>query len=276
MKTIVVATDFSSNADHALQYAGALASFMNARIILFNAFQLPVHASNTLLPAESFVELLKDNQERLENIALQVSDKFGVTVDVQTKMSDVSNALEEIVMGAQADLVVMGMHTSDWSDRLFGNTTTSVIRDAKYPVLVVPNNASFTGIERILYAFDSNCLQKGTQLQVVKDIARSFKAEVQVFHVETAHRAKEYTLKEPVDANTKAALNDVAHTYREIEETGVVEGIEKGIKELGANLLVMVPHKLSFWKNVVRLSTTRTVVLKSQIPLLVVPNTCRG
>jgi nucleotide-binding universal stress UspA family protein len=274
MKTIVVATDFSPNADNALQYAGALAAYMNARIILFNAYQLPVHASNTLLPAASFVDLLEDNKERLEEIGLQVSSQFGITVEVQTKMAVVSEALEEVVTKEKADLVVMGMHTSDWGDRLFGNTTTSVIKDAKYPVLVLPNNATFTGIEKILYAFDSTCLQMGNKLNVVKDIASSFKAEVQVFHVETSHRSTAYSLKDPINSNVEAALGEVAHSYKEIEEAGVVEGIEKGIKELGADLLVMVPQKLNFWKSVVRLSTTRAVVLRTQIPLLVVPNTC--
>lgn len=274
MKTIVVATDFSSNADNALQYAGALAAYMGARIILFNAYQLPVHASNTLLPAASFVSLLEDNKERLEGIAFEVSSKFGIKVDVQTKMAVVSEALEEVVVKEKADLVVMGMHTNDWGDHLFGNTTTSVIKEAKYPVLVVPNNAIYNGIERILYAFDSHCLQMGNKLNVVKDLARSFKAEVQVFHVETSSKQAAYTLKEPVNNKVESALSDVAHSYKEIEEEGVVEGIEKGIDELGANLLVMVPQKLNFWKSVVRLSTTRAVVLRTQIPLLVVPNTC--
>jgi nucleotide-binding universal stress UspA family protein len=274
MKTIVVATDFSSNAEHAIQYACALAAYMKARIILFNAYQLPVHASNTLLPADSFVGLLEGNKDRLEEIALQLSSTYGINVEAQTEMAVVSEALEEIVRKEKADLVVMGMHTSDWGDQLFGNTTTSVIRDAKYPVLVIPNNASFSGIEKILYAFDFTCLQMGNKLDVVKDIAKSFKAEVQVFHVETSHTSTAYALKEPVNAHLKTALGDVTHSYKEIEEVGIIEGIEKGIKDFGANLLVMVPQKLNFWKSVVRLSTTRAVVLRTQIPLLVVPNTC--
>jgi nucleotide-binding universal stress UspA family protein len=273
MKTIVVATDFSENAYNALQYAGALAAYTKAKIILFNAYQLPVHASNTLLPAASVLELIKNNKRRLEDIACEVSGQFGVPVTVQTKMAIVSEALEEIVKQEKADLVVIGIHASDWSDRLFGNTTTSIIRDAKYPVLVVPDNTSFNGIERILYAFDANCLDMGNKLQVMKDIARSFRAEVQVYHVKTSKKQPAYAQNEPVNPNVEDALTEVEHYYKETEEEGAIKGIEKGILEYGANLLVMVPHKLSFWRSLANLSTTRAVVLRTSIPLLVVPNT---
>lgn len=273
MKTIVVATDFSDNANNALQYAAALASYTKARIILFNAYQLPVHASNTLLPAASVLELIKSNKRRLEDIASEITGLYEVSIKVHTNMANVSEALDEIVEMEKADLVVIGIHASDWSDHLFGNTTTSIIRNAKYPVLVVPDNVTFNGIERILYAFDANCLTMGNKLKVVKDIASNFKAEVQVFHVDTSKRKTANAQKELTNPSVEGVLPDVEYSYKETEAEGVVKGIENGILEYGANLLVMVPHKLSFWRSLANASVTRALVLRTNIPLLVVPNT---
>lgn len=273
MKTIVVATDFSDNANNALQYAAALASYTKARITLFNAYQLPVHASNTLLPAASVLELIKNNKKRLEDIASEITGQYGVSVTVYTKMANVSEALDEVVERENADLVVIGIHASDWSDHLFGNTTTSIIRNAKYPVLVVPDNVTFNGIKRILYAFDANSLTMGNKLQVVKDIASDFKAEVQVFHVDTPKSQPVYAQKGVATTGMKEILSDVECSYKETEAEGVVKGIVNGIIEYGANLLVMVPHKLSFWRSLANSSVTRALVLRTNIPLLVVPNT---
>jgi nucleotide-binding universal stress UspA family protein len=58
MITILVATDFSTIADNAVEYAAALAKQFHAKLILYNAFMIPVHAANSLINAASFQSLL--------------------------------------------------------------------------------------------------------------------------------------------------------------------------------------------------------------------------
>ena len=49
MKTILVPTDFSDNANRALDYACNLALQLKAKIILMNAFQSPASTSNVMI-----------------------------------------------------------------------------------------------------------------------------------------------------------------------------------------------------------------------------------
>lgn len=46
MKTIIAATDFSDSAANAVQFAAAIAAQTHSRLVLFNAFQLSVHATD--------------------------------------------------------------------------------------------------------------------------------------------------------------------------------------------------------------------------------------
>lgn len=274
MKTIIVATDFSENANNALQYAGALAAYANASVVLFNAFQIPVHASNARISAAGVNELLNLSKVQLEKLALEASQKFGIKVDVKIKLEDLSEGLDALVTGVKADLVVMGMHANDWSDRLFGNTTTAIIRSANYPLLVVPPDAVFTEVKKILYAFDSSRLTSPATLSFLSAFASRFKAEVQVFHVVKPKRsmATEIESEKKVCPEIEAALGNVTHSYKDVVEPIVIQGIEKGVKESGADLLVMVPHKLNMWESLLNQSTTRSMCLRTNIPLLILPN----
>lgn len=65
MLTILVTTDFSPVAENAVAYAASLAKQFNAKIILFNAFKLSVHASNARISAAGMSELFSKNLTRL-------------------------------------------------------------------------------------------------------------------------------------------------------------------------------------------------------------------
>jgi nucleotide-binding universal stress UspA family protein len=67
-------------------------------------------------------------------------------------------------------------------------------------------------------------------------------------------------------------LSGVQHQYTFLMEDDVVAGIARGIREDGANLLVMVPRRHGFWDIVFNRSTTRKIAYQAPVPLLVLPN----
>ena len=274
MKTYIVATDFSENAGNALHYAGALAAFTNASIILYNAYTVPVHAATGLVSATGVEELLEANNENLSKLAEPISLQYGVKITTTSKLGEIVYTIDELVAHTKADLVIMGMHEQKWSDRVFGNHTTAVIRKANYPVLVIPPEATFSGCKKILYAFDGNKEFSPGSLSVLSDVVARFNAEIQVFHVVTPNtETRENKLEETkMYADSDQAFKDITYDFKQVEEAGVINGIEKEINEFGADLLVMVPHKLNVWESLLNQSTTRSMCLRTHIPLLVLPN----
>ncbi|MFT4152742.1 universal stress protein [Parafilimonas sp.] len=51
MKTIIAATDYSKEADNAVNYAAALAKYTGSTLVLFNAFEYSIHVSNARVSA---------------------------------------------------------------------------------------------------------------------------------------------------------------------------------------------------------------------------------
>ena len=86
-----------------------------------------------------------------------------------------------------ADMIVMGATgTSKLSRLLIGSTTAAVIRDADCPVLCIPKEAKFNGINRIAFATD---LQEDNlaSAMTVTPFAAKFGAELSFIYVDDKH-----------------------------------------------------------------------------------------
>ncbi|WP_224998959.1 universal stress protein [Cesiribacter sp. SM1] len=284
MKTIIVATDYSRASCNALAYAAALARQWQAKIVLFNSFQLPAPAANALFLAERKGRFLAENRERLKAIAEQTACLYNIQVGWSTNFSYITEELDVLVELLDADLVVMGMRGSSEDRKIFGNSTTTIIRHAKYPVLVVPEEASFTGIEKILFACDYKSLAANNRLKLMHELAIAFDARVQVLHVEKAEEELVPVGAVSMDnegsryntmlgsVNLDPLLSNVKHEYKYLGEDNIIRGIDRGVEEFKADLLVMVPHKCSFWDALLERSNTCKMAVNTHVPLLALPN----
>nr|WP_121272389.1 universal stress protein [Pedobacter schmidteae] len=270
--TIIVATDFSDVAENAVEYAAAIARHNNARLILFNSFVIPTHASNTLLPGSSFQRLLNENEIRMIERALSLSVTYDIEVGHESAFSFVEDELQTLLVKYEASLVVLGMNTKNLEQDLWGNTTTNAIKKLKFPVLAVPQGATFDGIKKVLFACDVLSGVSEKVLRNIKELALSLNAEVEVFNV---NRALEELKKEGADLEATHAIDDglegITYYYKNVKSNTVIKEIEKEIEVFGADMLIMVPKKYGFWASLVHTSKTRIMASGLHIPLLSIP-----
>lgn len=271
MKTLIIATDFSKEAENALEYAGALAQQMNVKLVLINSFSIPVHASNTLLSASSFQDLINHNNEVLGKRALKLASDYSIEVAHECGLLDLTNELDQLMVKHNARLVIMGMAARSMEQELFGNTTTAAIMKLKYPVLAIPMGSTFRGIKRILFASDDK--QDDLVLANIKDFAALLNAEIEVFYV--AKKAQELRDQKGEMAGAAAiseAFGDVPHFYKSVEPGPVIREIEKEVINFEADLLIMVPHKYGFLESIIHRSKTRIMASNNSVPLLSIPS----
>ncbi|MDD7888144.1 universal stress protein [Flavivirga sp. 57AJ16] len=269
MRTILVATNFSKTADNAVRYSASLAQLFNTKLILFNAFKLPVHASNTYLSAATIENLIKINKDRLKETALGLTKEFGIEVEHKCSYVDLEREIDSLMETHNVRFLVMGMSPKSIEQNLLGNPTTTLISMKKFPVLAIPVNAQFTGIQNTLFACD---LMQGIPLKTLarlRQIALKLKTEVTVFYVEK--KIGELALKNNALDKIDKELEGVTYLYKNVKSDTVIEEIEKEIKKSNANLLVMVPKKYGFWGSIVHKSKTRVMASGLNIPLLSIP-----
>lgn len=269
MGVIIVATNFSKTADNAVLYSASLAQLFNSKLILFNAFKLPVHASNTWLSVESMDQLIDKNKDRLRAQALRLSKQFSINVEYECRFMDLEREIDSLMRIHNARLLVMGMSAKSMEQNLMGNPTTTLISMKKFPVLAVPVNARFMGMGKILFACDLMQDIPMRTLAILKQIADRLKSEITVFYVEK--KVNELMAENNIFEHIDRGLENVVHVYKKVNSDAVIREIEKEIIKSNSDLLVMLPKKYGFWESIIHRSKTREMASGLNIPLLSVP-----
>ena len=141
MKTIIIPTDFSPVATNAMHYGLEMARSVNASLLLFHAYQVPVSYSDVPIILVSVDELKKSAEERLETLKKEVEHISSGSVKIYTEavMGNFSDELENICQKINPFAVVMGSKGSAGIERvLFGSNTLAAIKHITWPVIAVP------------------------------------------------------------------------------------------------------------------------------------------
>lgn len=264
MKKIIVATDYSPEAENALQYAAGAAAAMGYELILFSLQNVSIHVLNARIPADSLNAHITAKKEYLNEKAKTVHQKFGINVLPYFATGVFFDKLKQCIVHTGADMVVMGMAPHSIEQDIMGNTTTAALRQIRVPVLAVPASASYNGIKHILFACD---LLRGVHKQILKkvhDIAGEIGAKVEIFNVGNV-------VKTPADNHRKEideSMAGVPYYYHDVASDDVISAIKEEIIAQKADLLIMVPYRYGFWSSLVHKSKTRIMASGNSIPLL--------
>jgi nucleotide-binding universal stress UspA family protein len=138
--SILVPTDFSPQADHAIEYACSLASQLDATIHLLSVVGVPalgVPELGAAMAASVVDSMIDDNQRALDNLAEQCREHSKVG-EVLLRTGDARDVITQTARELNADLIVMGTHGRRGLSRaLLGSVAEYVVRTSPVPVLTV-------------------------------------------------------------------------------------------------------------------------------------------
>lgn len=271
MKKIIVATDFSAEAENALNYAIAAAVDHNFELILFNLHNISVHALNARTSSTSLDELLESAKKDFEHKGVAIERKYNIKVTVHLASGQFQEELERCFEMCHADIVMMGMANKSLEQELLGNTTTTIIHALKLPVLAIPLSAKYEGIRNILFACD---VQKGVHQQVlekVKMMAKDFSAKLELFYVNDSVARLESNASANNLRTIEKGLEGITYLYKNITSDELITAIEEELEATNADLLIMVPYKYGFWGSLVHISKTNVMASGGKVPLLSIP-----
>jgi nucleotide-binding universal stress UspA family protein len=136
-KLILVPTDFSANAEQALDYACALAATLGATIRLVHAVPMPPSTLQAALSEEVLVQLVREHHEALEKLAAPRRALAGFG-EASVETGDPRDTIVRVAKELGAELIVMGTHGRRGLSRVvMGSVAEDVIRHAPCPVLTV-------------------------------------------------------------------------------------------------------------------------------------------
>lgn len=264
MNNILIPIDFSDNSINALKYAINIANRFNSNIILLHCFEFKESID---IWADFESRIRREANEELAKIRKQFQSSLFRDTSLEVRVVE-GNTVDNILKIAsvnRVDMIVMGTQGASGFKQLFlGSNTTAVLKKAKIPVLVIPNNFTYRPIKEIAFAIDSKKIDRTETIQILKNMAISYKAHITAYHL--------IELLENVGGDLDLPLYLKSIPYEIIQTTDWKEvngKINQYVAKSNADLLCMIHHKRSFLENIFHSSATEKEAFNSPVPLLV-------
>jgi nucleotide-binding universal stress UspA family protein len=273
MKTIIVPTDFSPVAMNAMNFAADMALSINASLMLFHVYHVPVSVTDVPVVVVSTDEMKKSSEEKLEELKRELSriTSGKIKLYAESRLGDTVDELQDVCKEVNPFAVVMGTKGSSGVEKiLFGSTTLTAIRHLTWPVIVVPPGKEYgKGIEKIGFACDFKKVVESTPVQFIKQMVKEFNAELHVLNVD--HESKHFTPDTPEESlMLHTLLEDLDPKYHFIDNVDVEDGINEFAEANNIDLLITIPKKHGLLEGLFKPSSTKQLVKQSHVPVMCV------
>jgi len=277
MKSILVPTDFSKNANNAIEYACELAKSLDASILILHVYTPALTKHNVAVSVieQEIAEAKKVAEQKLNAVCQDIQQQTAsISCTSEFAVGGIVDAVEAITNSGKADLVVMGTKGASGLDRiLFGSNATRVIEKVSCPVLAIPMGQPFRIPKRIIYATDFHDAELN-HINKVASIANAFKAELMIAHITTDTEAtlSEEMLKRNFAARVKNITDYSPISYFVKYEDHISRALESLVQQIDADWIALMTRNRTMFEKLYNPSLTKELAYQTKIPLLAIKN----
>jgi nucleotide-binding universal stress UspA family protein len=282
----VVPVDFSPASENACFFAIDLAVLYKAGIKLVHAYHIPdirpIAYDDADFYQSNLAFQLNEMREEAELKFTRLTAKLKTYIESQKALVPISSYLingipDEITLYAaeneDAGLIIMGIAKSDLrSFEPMGKIATRITEKAEIPVLVIPEESKFSGINQIknvLYLTDFDESDFAAIRSLLTAI-KLLKTKVFCLHIS----------KESIDQWDKIKLHGLAEYFHKIDPETAIESdiiiandilaaLDDFISEKNIQLIAVTTHKRNIISKILNPSVSHKILFHTKIPVLI-------
>jgi nucleotide-binding universal stress UspA family protein len=287
---ILVPTDFSENAQHAVDYAVDLAKHCSATLHLLHTPVVPTYLLMDLSYSpgpEAVTRILNDAQDSLDAQAKTIADA-GVELFTAIREGTVHEVIRDYAKEHAVDLVVVATHgRTGVSKLMYGSVTERVVKTVHTPILVVPPGIPVKLPSSIVVSYDFSGPSKRAA-EVASALHAVFGGSLHLVHsyldvwgeytdrgavvgeaAEKRREALRLGLQDMLETDTKVLFNVEPEKIKTHLVTGdPADGILKVAKDVDAQLICAGTTGKSGIERLLIGSVARRLLHDSRVPLL--------
>lgn len=284
MRTIVVPTDYSEPAKNAALYALHLANALKSDLHLCHAFGLPIESpllGQTAWALYEYPALQEENSRQLKKLGTMLEHQskllwgdeafpFHPGIHYVCEGRDVVQVVNDTAEEHNALLIVMGMHgTAPLTRFFFGSTSVVMIKNAKHPLLLIPQKHQYKGLRKIDFATELDRKDIKTA-QALLNFAAYFDAELLITHIIQSNN--DVIQDQKYEHKKEKFLKDLngRFCYDCIYSENVDYGLDI-LKNKDIDMLIMGHHYRSFFESFTTSSHAVRQAGEIEVPLMIIP-----
>lgn len=270
MKTIIVATDFSTAALNAAEYAADMALAIQADILLLHISEIPI-AYLGIPVAATEDEMMNDAKKSLSSLKEQLMTRTNGRLKVNTELGAgvFFHELKAICEKVKPYSVVMGSQGTTAAERaFFGGHTVHAMKHLEWPLITIPPSVKFSQIKKICLACDFDKVVDSIPIDEIKRLVNDFHAELYVINSgkQELHQS-DMIFESGLLQEMLVSLNPQYHFITdENTDKSIINFVEKN----DIDLLIALPKRHGLLKKLIQRSVSKQLVLHSHIPVLAI------
>lgn len=280
MKNILLPTDYSTNAWNAIFTATKLYAPLECRFYLLHTFapksRNVLGFKGSLRAGSRYALPAGESEGELHKIKAYLLKHHNNKKHIFETLSLVGGLVDNIqtlIPQYDIDLIVMGTHGATGSQNVFvGSNALKVIRGIdNCATLLVPDPFNFQTLKSIAFPTEFAHFEFKKVLFPFLDLLELWKPEVHILHV-----AQEFQLLEQQKTNRRILmerLKGFKMVFHEVPlSSNVTDAILKFTLGLKVDLVVLTKHSQGFFEGLTREPVVKRVGVRTEIPLLVLPD----
>ncbi|MBX2844497.1 MAG: universal stress protein [Flammeovirgaceae bacterium] len=280
MDSILVPIDFSDNSMNALSYAVGLAQELNSTITLFNSYPIDVPMAMEYSSGAYMQSLNTEVKQNRENRLQEIISNYNTTTykdsnevvrfKIQVREGVAADSILLMIEEFGFELIIMGTKgASGLEEVLLGSIAVSVMERVKIPIIVVPEDAKFAHLEKIVYATDFD--DKDIEIiDTIQNLGEYFNSEITCLHINTSPSKVEEE-EGKLDALKRnyffTPVNQLS--FKIISDEKVEHGLQEYIEKNDIDLIVVTPKERGFIEGIFHKSLSRKLAFHAHTPILV-------
>ena len=191
MRTVLIPTDFSDNAMHAIAYALRLYKCERTTFYLLHAYADEVYGpfrkNNGASLEEQKIAIQKNVDKLLQGLVEKLKEKEQNpkhSYEAVSSFESLVDAVNDFANQINIDLIIMGTQGQTANKKItFGSHTVQVFKYVQCPVLAIPENYVYEQPKKILFPTDYMLPYKRRELKLLNTLSAEFKSEVHCLYI---------------------------------------------------------------------------------------------
>lgn len=275
---ILIPTDFSRNAWHALCYALEIYRHSHCEIHLLNAFSVADGLSVLMYPEpgdEDYENAKLESEQELSKLADKITIRLqGFTphkIQIAAICGETLEVIQDYSQTNQIELIVMGTQgVTDTGKAVFGSVAVNVMEKVRHcPVMVVPQSTLLVPPKEIVFPTKLSSNFTETNLKVLNEIVLTHQSYLKILHIFKNTTDVLSNVQNEVLNRLKRLLPQQLFSFKALHNLDVLSGINCFIESRESDMVTFLNKKHAFFGSILSRPLIKQITFYTRVPVLV-------
>lgn len=275
MKNILIPTDFSKNSWNAIKYG--LNYFINTECtfhllhvtLLTNLIDGNAAIYSVTNIEESLIKKAKIELQNLLEKIKKIDPSKKHNFQLLTSHDFFIDSIKYHIKEKNIDLIIMGTKgASGLKEMIIGSNTADLITQVKCPVLIVPENATFSIPREIAFPTDYNIYYQPEILNKIIEVSKKYLSPLRILFVGRKDEELTTFQKENKELLHHFFMNE-KHSFHLVTNKKIEQGIQCFVESRNIDMIIMIAKNINLFQRILFKPIVEDISYHTETPFLV-------